>query len=25
MEEDRKRVRSITGWEWIINAILNAG
>jgi hypothetical protein len=25
MEEDRRRVRSITGWEWIINAILNAG
>ena len=24
MEEDHERVRSITGWDWIINAILNA-
>ena len=24
MEGDRRRVRSITGWEWIITAILNA-
>lgn len=24
MENDHERVRSITGWDWIVNAILNA-